>query len=357
MTYDQYFSPSYQTARDRFRQAISAADWSLVSQPLDVLAADGSDLSIDVGLYGSGQRAVVISSGLHGVEGYLGSAIQLAWLDALKNQDLSGVRIVLLHALNPYGFSESRRWNEDGADLNRNFLRRGEAFSGSPTDYAALNSFFNPTSPPPQWEPFLAEALWQAARHGAQNIKETLAIGQYDYPQGLFFGGHGPSQTQRILRGNLVQWLGDATSVTHVDFHTGLGASTTYQLFPKEQVDGDGLDQDSFIQRFGAEFLEFPGARQLSYPIRGGLGQWCQELMPERTYDFVTAEFGTYPSLKVLQGLRAENRAHWHGQAGVDYGWTKQLLVETFAPTDTSWRNSCVQQGLKICQQAMLDLG
>jgi Protein of unknown function (DUF2817) len=322
----QYFSPSYQVARDRFRLAVTAAGWSLESHRLDVVAGDGSDLSIDVGLAGSGERAIVVSSGLHGVEGYLGAAIQLAWLETLKSTDLAGVRLVFLHALNPYGFSERRRWNEDGVDLNRNFLGATAAFTGSPQQYGALNGFFNPATPPPKWEPFLLQALWQAARYGTQSIKQTLAVGQYDYPQGLFFGGHGPTQTQEILRENLGRWLEGVAAVTHVDFHTGLGATATYKLFPKETVDGEY--QARLLRRFGAESLEFPGDRS-----------------------------STYPALSVLRALRAEHRAHWHGLAGVDYGWTKELLVEMFAPAALAWRERCVAQGLQICQRAMVDLG
>jgi hypothetical protein len=363
MTYSQYFSPNYKTARERFRSSlakpslwkIDAASWSLESHQLDVLATDGSDLSIDIGLAGQGERAIVISSGLHGVEGYLGGAIQLAWLEALRSVDLSSVRLVLIHALNPYGFAERRRWNEDGVDLNRNFLLLGESFSGSPAEYRSLDPFFNPVTPPPRQELFLLKALSWAARYGAQGIKKTLAIGQYEYPRGLFFGGHGPTQTQRILAENLPRWLAAAKTVVHVDFHTGLGQRATYKLFPKESVDKD--HQSRLMQRFGAESLEFPSDRSLSYPIRGGLGQWCQALLTDRTYDFVTAEFGTYPALQVLQALRAEHRAHWYSQEGVDYSWTKDRLVEMFAPAAVDWRESCVAQGLKICQQAMLDFG
>ena len=32
------------------------------------------------------------------------------------------VAIVLVHALNPFGFAWRRRWNENNVDLNRNFL-------------------------------------------------------------------------------------------------------------------------------------------------------------------------------------------------------------------------------------------
>ncbi len=354
MTYDRYFSPSYAVARTRFRQAIADAAWSLEYHAIDIPAIDGSDLTIDVGIGGNlaALKTVVISSGLHGVEGYLGSAIQLAWLQERRRVDLSAVRVVMIHALNPYGFAYHRRWNEDGVDLNRNFLLATESFRGSPPDYPKLNRFFNPTSPPQQLEPFLLQAMWYSSRYGAQRIKATLASGQYDYPQGLFFGGSGASQTQKILAEHLQRWLGAAGAVTHIDFHTGLGKSATYKLFPKEVVESDFRAR--LIAQFGAESLEFPDDRSVSYPILGGLGRWCQNLSIDRRYDFLTAEFGTYPALAVLQALRSEQRAHFYGREGVDYGWTKERLVEVFAPAQTDWRESCTIQGLNICQQALL---
>lgn len=352
MSYRQYFSSTYQTARSRFRQAIEAAGWLLESHPIDFPAPDGSELTIDVAIGGNenAPRTVIISSGLHGVEGYLGAAIQLAWLE-MPPVDLSEVRVVLIHALNPYGFAYHRRWNEDGVDLNRNFLRSTESFTGSPPDYRSLARFFNPTSPPPKQELFLLEALWWAVRYGAQQIKETLAVGQYDYPQGLFFGGNKPSQTQKILVEHLPRWIGAATAVAQIDFHTGLGKRATYKLFPKEVKEADF--QARIIAQFDRESIEFADDRQFSYPILGGLGSWCQDLLPDCRYDFLTAEFGTEPALKVLQALRAEQRAHLYGREGVDYGWTKDRLVEAFAPASADWRERCVAQGLKICQQAL----
>ena len=63
---------------------------------------------------------------LYGVppENVVGSAVQLAWLSQ-RHRTLSvpeDAAIVLVHALNPFGFAWRRRWNENKVDLNRNFL-------------------------------------------------------------------------------------------------------------------------------------------------------------------------------------------------------------------------------------------
>jgi hypothetical protein len=50
---------------------------------VDVPKPDGSDLSINVAFAGSEQpsRVLIVTSGLHGVEGFFGSAIQVALLE------------------------------------------------------------------------------------------------------------------------------------------------------------------------------------------------------------------------------------------------------------------------------------
>lgn len=72
------------------------------------------------------KRAVMVHiSGTHGVEGHAGAAIQIAFLDKLLKKEIElpkNVSIVLVHALNPFGFLFNRRWNENGVDLNRNFF-------------------------------------------------------------------------------------------------------------------------------------------------------------------------------------------------------------------------------------------
>ena len=61
--------------------------------------------------------------------------------------------IVLIHALNPYGFKTNRRVNEDNIDLNRNFLSEEEFNYVKSRDpnfsrYVELNKILNPTSKP-----------------------------------------------------------------------------------------------------------------------------------------------------------------------------------------------------------------
>jgi hypothetical protein len=356
VSYSESFSSDYMMARERFRAASLSLGYQHTAYPIDQVSPTGEELTIDVAIGGSltSQRAVVISSGLHGVEGFLGSAIQLALLEKqrLTASFSSANKVVLIHALNPYGFAWRRRWNENNVDLNRNFLLSEEAFEGSPKNYPKFNSFLNPTSLPSRLEPYLLQALWLILKYGMTSLRNTFPVGQYDFPKGLFFGGHAPSKTQEILASHLPQWIGNASEVVRIDFHTGLGDWGTYKLLLDASATKETYSR--LAERFEAETIEPFSTEGISYQIRGGLGDWCQALLPECCYDLLTAEFGTYSAIKVLKALRAENRAYWWSESCQNYEWTKRQLVEMFAPISQMWREKCLTQGLEICERAFL---
>ncbi len=362
MAYANYFSTDYWTARSRVRAAVAELGYAQMAygirvesdHSINVTDLTQTDLTVDVAIAGAidPRHTVVISSGLHGVEGFLGSAIQLAFCQSyLTDHPLpADVRLVLIHALNPYGFAARRRWNEANIDLNRNFLLPGELFQGSPPAYPHLDAFLNPPTPPSPWEPYELKAIALILRHGMASLRQTLPVGQYDFPKGLFWGGHQPSQTQQILSQYLPDWIGGAPQVTHLDLHSGLGRWGRYTLFANQTV---AQYYPSFAARFAPAPIERPGATQVSYSIRGGLGDWCQAQLPDCAYGFLIAEFGTYNTIRAVQVLRAENQAYWWGQAGQSYEWTKRQLVEMFAPSSPKWRSHSVLHGLEICRKAL----
>lgn len=315
---------------------------------------DGDELTIDAAVLGPAQpdRVVVVSSGTHGVEGFLGSAVQAAVLeDRIPNHALpNGVGLVLLHALNPYGFAWLRRVDADNIDVNRNFLLPGDPYRGAPDGYAELDALLNPKAPPSTFEPFLAKALWAIARRGMPALRNAVAGGQYDYPKGLFFGGHGASATRRLLELYLPPLIGGARRVHHIDFHSGLGARGTWKLLVDHEVGSPGAESLAQIYGEGVEAWDSSG---VSYAIRGGLGTWAKHTFGGH-YDVLAVEFGTVHVLQVIRALRTENQAyHW---GSPEHPWTeraKQMLREAFAPSDRRWRDQVVRAGLGVVEQAI----
>ena len=237
-----FFAPDYFTARARFRSAVLARGGQIESILLDAkgparddltqtdlttIDLTPTDLTIDIGWFGSPapKRAFIHSSGLHGVEGFAGSAIQLQWLEEGIPEPAPDCAIALVHALNPFGMAWLRRVNENNVDLNRNFLAADAEFSGAPDDYAALDSFLNPPSPPssPVTELFALRAAGKILHYGMPALRRAIASGQYEFPRGLFFGGNRREQGTRRFQLYISQRFSDSSRLVAIDVHTGLG--------------------------------------------------------------------------------------------------------------------------------------
>jgi Protein of unknown function (DUF2817) len=320
-----YFSADYATARARFIAAAGSLGWRHSSYPIEAQGPKGERLSIDVAISSAtaGNAALVVSSGLHGVEGFFGSAVQLAALATMGARlAASGVRIVFIHALNPYGFSWSRRVNEDNIDLNRNFLLSGDQFAGSPDGYARLDSLLNPPTPP-QWQDTIA-LLPVIVREGMPALKQAVAGGQYDFPKGLFFGGHAPSQTVRILADHLSQWIGACDRVLHLDLHTGLGRWARYQLIADSLVASDWWAD--VHPTLSGHRIVLPDSSDNAYRIHGGFGQWMAAHFADREY-------------------RAH---HWSVADHPATTKAKRRLRELFCPSAPGWRKQSLSQALAL---------
>jgi hypothetical protein len=350
------FSPDYATARRRFQDAVRRLGWDIETYPIDAVGPQGELLAVDVARSPDtrASQAVVISSGLHGVEGFFGSAVQLTLLErwAAGPKPDPSVRCVLLHALNPYGFAWLRRVDAQNVDLNRNFLLDGEPFAGSSPGYAGLDGFLNPRGSPSRWQPYTLEALLTVARRGMPRLRQAIATGQYEFPRGLFYGGAEPSRTGLMLKNRLGSWLKECRSVIHLDFHTGLGAWGTGKLL-LDYVPGE-QQRRRLTTLFGPEAFETPESAGVPYTARGGLGRWCVTRNADRDYLFAYAEFGTYRPIQVLGRLRDENRTH-HWTASEDPAWrhAKERLLEAFCPRSPIWRERVLERAVRLVERAL----
>src|SRR5689334_6246698 len=99
-----HFSRDYATARERFRTAAKAANGRLRDLPIPGKGPSGEPLTIDTAWFGPDdpKQAIVHSSGLHGVEGFAGSAVQLQLLQSLPSLPVD-TALVVVHVLNPFG--------------------------------------------------------------------------------------------------------------------------------------------------------------------------------------------------------------------------------------------------------------
>jgi hypothetical protein len=286
------------------------------------------------------------SSGLHGVEGFAGSAIQLQLVNDLPELSVD-TALIVVHVLNPYGMAWLRRFNENNVDLNRNVVA-DRSYVGVPPTYVALDSFLNPQSLPSS-DCFTLKAAWLILRHGMPALKQAIVGGQYEYPKGLFFGGKRLEQGLERYKTFLTHRLTSAERIIAIDVHTGLGAYGQDTLLAQEG------DFDALRAMFGERVAPSTPDKSVAYRVRGSLDTIFSFATPTAQIFAVTQEFGTYGPTKVLHTLREENRWHHYGAGTLDHP-TKQALKETFDPADEMWRQSVLNRGREVLRQAFSNL-
>jgi hypothetical protein len=114
------FAKDYRKARKAFIAACEHAHGDSITRVHPTaLGPDGNHLFIDSIAFGSREatKALLVITGVNGEAGLLGSRV-LAALLASEVAPLPGTRLVLVHALNPFGFAWRRQTNEDGLALD-----------------------------------------------------------------------------------------------------------------------------------------------------------------------------------------------------------------------------------------------
>lgn len=342
------FAADYFAARECF-QRLSPVE--VISLPLAIAGPRGESLSIDIVWLGSraARRVVLVTSGIHGVEGFAGSALQCALL-ARAPRIPADAALVLVHALNPWGFAHLRRVNERNVDLNRNFLLEDRLFTGAAAGYQMLDAFLNPSSPPAN-DGFYLRALATLIRHGMAPLRAAIASGQYQYPRGLFYGGLGLEPGARLYLDWLRARVSGAQRLVAIDIHTGLGRFGAMTVF------ADRATAPERARRIG-RLLGEPvvgaeaAARGGGYLTRGSLDMCMREALPVASADCLTVEFGTYPGIAMLHALREENRWHHFGEGTLTHP-AKQRLRAAFCPDSERWRAAVLERGTRLLERAI----
>ena len=346
------FADTYATARAEFLAAAARISARQTSHIISASGPRNEVLAIDTARVGSdsANTLVVLTSGVHGVEGYAGSALQQLWLAEFANSLAPDVCVLLVHAVNPYGFAYDRRVNENNVDLNRNALTQ---FPGPfNAGYPRLDHWLNPTTPVPVLDDFLPRGLWYRLRDGKAALQQAVAGGQYAFPHGLFYGGDRTQESLQIVAGILAEpALHNAKTVLHIDLHTGLGAHGSYEML---------LDYAPQSPEFAAFARWFDPTYVISdhadgaanYVAHGMLTQLIERTFAAaRTYTTVV-DFGTTTPTYILKALRAENRLYHHGCRNAKHAaHIRSALREAFYPSDPRWRDNILAHGRAIFTQ------
>jgi hypothetical protein len=354
----RFFAQTYAEARTRFLEHVAAAGLDVQSHPHPLVGRDGEALAMDVVRDGAtdAQAVLLVTSACHGVEGFCGSGLQNALLaDAALRAEARrcGVALLLIHGLNPWGFSWWRRTTHENVDLNRNwhdFHRPLPQNEG----YAAIAHALVPATWPPTAENEAVLAAYAAA-HGARGLQTAVSAGQHEFPEGLFYGGQQPTWSQQTLRHVLQDHARRCTRIGWIDLHTGLGPTGHGERIFACRDDAAALVRARTW--WGSNVTSIYDGSSTSAKLSGLMCEGIYEECPQAEYTGIALEYGTVPFEQVTLALRADQWLENHPETGAATRQAIKRQVRDAFYTDTpEWKRQIVDQGLQAVRQGLAGL-
>ena len=306
-----YFSNTYKKARKTFLKHSKIASGAVQSYPHPLRGKLDEELAIDVTTVGTGKNAVVTVSGTHGVEGFYGSAVQCALMDKGYALLKSDVCFVHIHALNPWGFSHLRRYNENNIDLNRNFW--GTPPIAHNKEYKKIEGWANPrglSRSALSTSDKVAQSYLK--KHSYDELKVALFNGQTCSPDGQLFAGNGVTWSRLCLEKIMKEIMLPFEKMFFVDLHTGLGPPGYPDLLCT--YNPDSWQQKRMNDFFGTlsdlNQKNIATGQKVSNETNSAVDQWATAC-PNLKSLSLTLECGTVSVEKMLEALRLEQGLYY----------------------------------------------
>lgn len=313
------------------------------------------ELTID-GYYIPGKntkKLLIVTSGIHGTEAFTGSLLQDFFIQYLLSQKQPAVSILLIHAINPYGFKYFRRTNANNVDLNRNFADSSE-FQSQNDSYEKLTSLYTIDTKAssgilPQLG-FYISAIINYLKHGKKILLQSLS-GQYKHKDGLFYGGMAPEIETIAVQNWLTTFLKNKTHTVHIDIHTGFGKKNILHLYGSDEYTQP--EQLLFLKKIFPNAHIDTGSDSDFYPTKGDFVDWTWKSHPQQIVVPMVFEFGTINSqtfsggLKSLWTMVVENQSYHNGyNIKADHKAIRKNFENLFNPQDPLWQKHVATQGL-----------
>ena len=358
--YSESFYQSYDEVRDNLGKRVETLKEQGITVEYTTHAIDESDnLYIDnIYLPSRGEKTnlIVLTTGVHGMEGYIGSVmLDVFFEDIYPDIDTDDTGILIVANVNPYGMKYMRRYNENNVDLNRNFIEDWSSFDRSSNkEYPKVVSFLQP-------EGKMGNAFWhevgfylslakEAIISGADTISDALLTGQYEYSNGVYYGGDGDEASTTYLKGVFADCLeGEYENIVHVDIHSGYGPRYNMVIFnsvqdPTTEAEAKAMfGYDYIIATDSEDFYEtFGDTTDYFYRLAKSKGRGDD--LYSTCFEFGTIGDGFLDSIISLKYTVDENRLHFYGSDNpITEEMVRENYYELFYPTETEWREKTVE--------------
>ena len=356
--YSSYYSNSYESARDSFR--VTAGRLALTYENVqlkEIVVPCSFDDDLTLGVcyipaQGDGQNLLILSSGVHGVEGYVGHAAQMLFIKEFINADLlENMGVLLIHSINPYGFKYNRRVTENNVDLNRNSSLSDELYSKVNEGYPKVYSFINPNGKVNTKSFvnrfFILKAANEIRKASIPVLRQAILQGQYQFTEGLYYGGQGLEPQIDSLKPLIASIAEPYQTIMAIDLHTGYGERGRLHFFPNPIEMERRIKLEAMYNGYEIDW----GDIDEFYTTTGDFVDFMDDICAGKEFYPMSFEYGTLNSQTTLGSMKSlhimilENQGSNHGyKSPKDSIKVVNDLLEMYNSKSENWRNYIMDQ-------------
>jgi Protein of unknown function (DUF2817) len=296
-------------------------------------------------------KVLVLLAGTHGVEGFVGSAVELDHIALIASGQLTipdDIAVLVVHALTPWGYAWLRRCDEDGVDLNRNAVDFAKSLPENPGYKSLRNALFSADQ-----EQRKATFAEYERQHGRNALEVAISGGQYTDPMGAFFGGAKPAHGRLVTEDLMQQYKLHERDLAVIDLHSGLGPFGYGEIICDHPPTSPGV---RVAQDWYGDSVTLPAMGTSSSVPKIGLMDYAWHgIMNERSCH-VTLEFGTYPTDQLFEVLLKDHQLWAQPDNIQERSEHGQHMRQHFCPNDAAWKAMVLFRARQVIAQALQGL-
>lgn len=353
-----YFNDTYDEALKDFRlksNELSLKYPGTKTFELPVMSNKDTNLTIDFCFIPGSEKAdkiIILSSGVHGLEGYTGSAVQLFFMDNYINDEfLENTSIFLIHSVNPYGFKYTRRVTENNVDLNRNSDIDKKLYQTKNEGYPKVYDLINPKGKVKAGGManrfFFVKAIKEIVKESMPVLRQAVLQGQYEFSEGMYYGGNDFEPQIKNLVPIIDTICNPYNVVFAIDLHTAYGERGKLHLFPNPVEESIRKRMEIIFEGFQIDW----GDSDDFYTYSGDFAGYIGKINNDKVFIPMFFEYGTMDSQTTIGSLKSihimilENQGEQYGYVSdEDFKKVKEDFMEMYYPSSDAWKSHVIDE-------------
>ncbi len=296
---------------------------------------------------------LILSVGLHGIEGYVGHATLMSFFDNLLTEIRDDTEVIIYHGINPYGMKHFKRTNENNVDLNRNFSLNN--FSSENIGYRKIKSFYKPKKYMNSKTAnlgFYSSLSKIVIKNGPSTVKESSMLGQSYSPDGICYTGKEFQSSTKFMLKEIPKVMYDIKKVVWIDLHTGYGSRYQMSVInSKHELENTKLFSENIkyplvLGLNTEDFYDVEGDMLESiYNIKTKTKQKCD--LYATCFEFGTLGDSTKKIVESLKATVFDNSSRFITQNPKTKEYINLLVREQFLPSEEKWRKKAEEDFLQ----------